>query len=121
MRLRRPTLYAIAACRHLARQPRSAYSTAKELAQVLALPKHSLASDVLKPLARFGILRSSKGRGFRLAKRKVTVLDLVEAIEGPLLPEIWAEQPSIHALCGPIVDGLRAALVACPVAEAAED
>ncbi|MBP7738693.1 MAG: Rrf2 family transcriptional regulator [Spirochaetes bacterium] len=66
---------------------RDGLSSAKDVAGRLGVSEHHLAK-VLQRLARCGLVRSTRGPrgGFTLAKKSgaITLLDVYEAIEGPL-------------------------------------
>jgi len=71
----------------LATRPEKVFST-KEIASILHASKAHL-SKVLQRLARCGLVKSNRGPkgGFMLAKsiEEITLLEVYEAIEGPLL------------------------------------
>ncbi len=87
MQLTRAASYAIHALVHMANQegdqPLASHLTARER----GLPERFLAR-LLKPLVSRGILKSIKGPhgGYRLAKapKDITLLAIVEAVEGPI-------------------------------------
>ena len=77
--------YAIRAFVHLAQVPEGKYQMVKNIAEQEDIPAHFLAK-ILQQLARKGLLRSSKGPtgGFslRVPASDVTMLDIVEALDG---------------------------------------
>jgi Rrf2 family protein len=77
--------YAIRAFVHLAQVQDGKYAMVKQIAEQEEIPAHFLAK-ILQQLARKGLLRSSKGPtgGFclRVAPEKVSLLNLVEALDG---------------------------------------
>jgi Rrf2 family protein len=87
MKLSNASGYAIRALAHLARHGDGRLVTTAAIAEAEGLPERFLA-DVLNPLARAGVLDSSRGPcgGFRLARpaKSVTLLEVVEAVEGPV-------------------------------------
>jgi Rrf2 family iron-sulfur cluster assembly transcriptional regulator len=81
----RSSEYAFRALTHLAAQPAGGYFMVKDIAKTEEIPTHFLAK-ILQQLARKGLLRSSKGPsgGFALRRpaREVTLLEIVDALEG---------------------------------------
>lgn len=81
----RSTEYAIRAFVHLAQVPEGKYAMVKQIAEKEKIPAHFLAK-ILQQLARKGLLRSSKGPtgGFilRLSPKEITLIQLVEALDG---------------------------------------
>ena len=117
MRLTRACSYAIHAMVHMAARkgtgPRPSHLTAREE----GIPERFLLK-VLKPLVSRGMLRSVKGPngGYQLAKapREITLLEIVEAIEGPIEANISFEgsdthglEEQLHAICGQAADAVR--------------
>ena len=82
----RPVAYAVRALICLAGVPRGTRLLAREIAARERIPTSSLAKT-LQQLARKQILDSAKGRngGFKLNRtsKRISLLDVVEAIEGP--------------------------------------
>jgi Rrf2 family iron-sulfur cluster assembly transcriptional regulator len=79
--------YAIQAVLYLARsKPAGSSVHVQEISERLGIPRHFLGK-VLQLLAHHGIVTSQKGMrgGFHLARhpRKITVMDIVAAIDGP--------------------------------------
>ena len=87
MNMTRATSYTVHALVHMARQkgdqPQASHLTAKER----GIPEKFLLK-LLKPLVSRGILKSVKGPngGYRLAKapKDITLLEIIEAVDGPL-------------------------------------
>ena len=87
MQITRGTDYAVRVMVHLATLPEGSRVPVTELARVGGAPE-SFVSKILQQLVRSGMVNSSRGMGggFMLAvdPANVTLLDVVEAIEGPL-------------------------------------
>ena len=87
MQITRGTDYAVRLMVHLATLPEGTKVPVAELARVGSAPE-TFISKLLQRLVRIGMLNSSRGTGggFMLAiqPQNVTLLDVVEAIEGPL-------------------------------------
>ena len=85
MRLTRETEYALRGLTVLARRPRGTAVTLSGLAGVEDLPRSFLAK-IFQKLARNGIVQARRGagRGYTLAMapEEVTVLEVIEAVEG---------------------------------------
>lgn len=86
MQIMREADYAIRCLLHLAREPQRVVS-ATELATATLVPKIFLAK-ILQRLAKAGLVQSQRGTqgGFKLARApgEVTLLDAVEAVQGPV-------------------------------------
>lgn len=82
--------YAVRAALELARRWPDGWIKIAEVAEAMALPR-SYTPQILGLLARAGIAEARAGRdgGYRLAKPpvQVSLLQVVEAAEGPLAPE----------------------------------
>lgn len=87
MQITRATDYAVRVMVHLATLPAGVRVPVAELARAGGAPE-SFVSKVLQQLVRCGMVTSLRGMGggFQLAVRpdQVTLLELVEAVEGPL-------------------------------------
>jgi Rrf2 family protein len=87
MQLTRAADYAVRVMIHLAGMPPGTRISRDELAQAAECPEQFL-SKVLQALTRAGLIVSHRGNtgGFELpaSRRTATMLDVVEAIEGPL-------------------------------------
>jgi Rrf2 family transcriptional regulator, iron-sulfur cluster assembly transcription factor len=79
--------YAIRGMIHIASLPEGAVALRSEIARAQGIPS-SFMAKILRSLVRARLLRSSRGvhGGFALARSasEITLLDVVEAIEGPL-------------------------------------
>ena len=86
LRLSKLTDYAVVIMAQLAREPQRLYTT-KALADELGLPRPTV-SKLLKMLIKADLLVSQRGvqGGYQLAKEahRITVSDLIAAIEGPV-------------------------------------
>lgn len=86
MQILRESDYAIRSILHLARQPQRLVS-ATETADAIMVDKMFLAK-ILQQLAKAGLVQSQRGLrgGFKLARDpgEITLLDVVEAIQGPI-------------------------------------
>lgn len=87
LRISRLTDHAIVVLAHLARDVDGGLHSAHALSESLAIPQPTVAK-VLKCLTRHGLLDSTRGAagGYQLARdaAEITVVDVVEAVEGPL-------------------------------------
>ncbi len=92
MRITKQTDYAIRCVLYLS-QNHNEVKVVDEIARAKSIPKVFLAK-ILQKLARAGIVRSHRGvkGGFELAKRPkdISLLDVIEAIEGPVAMNICA-------------------------------
>jgi FeS assembly SUF system regulator len=86
LKLTKKADYGLIAMRHLAESSGEACS-AKDLAEAYGIPQEALAK-ILQRLARAGLLLSHHGvnGGYILGRdaRKISVFDVIQAIEGPL-------------------------------------
>jgi Rrf2 family protein len=87
MRLTRASSYALHAMVHIAAHKLTVPVASHEIAHAHKIPERFLLK-VLKPLVSAGLLHSVKGPhgGYSLAKapKEITMLDVVEAVEGPI-------------------------------------
>jgi Rrf2 family protein len=87
MQLTRAADYAVRVMIHLAGLPAGARSSRTELANAASCPEQFL-SKVLQNLTRAGLVMSHRGNtgGFELPgqRRNASVLDVIEAVEGPI-------------------------------------
>ena len=87
MQVTRAADYAVRVMVHLATLPPGQRSTRDELAASGEVPEHFL-SKILQTLSRSGLITSYRGSsgGFSLAKapESVTLLDVIEAVDGPI-------------------------------------
>jgi len=90
--------YAIRSLVYLARIPDGKFAMARQIAEEETIPAHFLAK-ILQELARKGLLRSSKGPsgGFslRVPARQITLLHLVESLDGNALADSLNQTPWI--------------------------
>ncbi|HUI76258.1 MAG TPA: Rrf2 family transcriptional regulator [Bryobacteraceae bacterium] len=97
MQLTRAADYAVRVMVHLAAAAPGTRVSRTELAGVVDCPEQFL-SKVLQSLTRAGLVTSHRGNtgGFELpaARRSSSVLDIVEAVEGPIRLNICLNSPS---------------------------
>ncbi len=118
MKLTRASEYALHALSYLAKQKPDQAVPSHIMAQAQGIPERFLLK-VLKPLVSAGVLRSVKGPngGYRLTRpaTQVTVLDIVEASEGPirgLAPSNGAENSAkldakLEEVCNEVAELVR--------------
>src|ERR1700730_18339399 len=118
MKLTRASTYALHTVAYMAGQNKKEQPVASHIiAQKRGIPERFLLK-VLKPLVSAQILRSVKGPngGYRLARpaTKITVLDVVEAVGGPIpgmAPGTGDGKngldPRLEAICGHAADQVR--------------
>ncbi len=96
LRLTAAADYAIRAMIHIACVPEGAPAMGNDVARMQGIPA-SFMAKILRRLVRAGLLRSSRGAhgGFFLARlaTEVNLLDVVEAIEGPLTLTTCSNEP----------------------------
>jgi len=87
MKLTSAADYAVRAMIHLACKPEGDFVLRTDIAEAQRIPT-SFMAKILRSLVRGGLLRSSRGvnGGFALSRpaAEINMLDVVEAIEGPL-------------------------------------
>jgi Rrf2 family protein len=94
MRLTRSSCYAVHALAHLAAAGEGRRVASSDIAKARGIPEGYILK-VLKPLVTARLVRSRKAPfgGFRLAKpaNRITLLEVVEAVEGPVRGEapVW--------------------------------
>lgn len=97
MRISRAATYGILAAIQLSESSASPPIPCSQLAQLGDMPERFLL-QVLRSLVNEGILKSTRGvdGGYRLAKPlpQITLLEIVEAIDGPVQPDL----PQINGL-----------------------
>jgi Rrf2 family transcriptional regulator, iron-sulfur cluster assembly transcription factor len=115
--------YAIRGLVYLAKQPEGSISLISEIAEGVQVPQ-SFVAKIFQSLAKTGLINSTRGTGggFTLARSssQITLLEIVEAIEGPIIPNkcimrddkcglkpkctvhpVWIRlQDSIHSILG---------------------
>ncbi len=88
MKLTRATVYALLACRHLGKRTDPAKPVPSHLIAAEQGVPDRFPLKVLHPLVVAGVLRSVKGPngGYRFARPpgKISMLEVVEAVEGPI-------------------------------------
>jgi Rrf2 family transcriptional regulator, iron-sulfur cluster assembly transcription factor len=81
--------YAIRAMVYLAQQPADSITLVNEISQQVEAPKHFLFK-IFQELGKNGFVKSTRGSngGYSLAKpsNEISLLDIIEAIEGPIIP-----------------------------------
>ena len=133
LRLSKKSDYALLALRHLAVPGARQTASARELAEAYDLPPELLAK-VLQQLVRAGLLVSVQGirAGYGLAKPAagITVVDVIEAVDGPMTVTACSEQDqscdqytkcNIRDPLWKLKDRIVSALEATTVAELAAD
>jgi Rrf2 family protein len=133
MQLTRAADYAVRVMVHLAGKPVGSRATRNELATSGDAPEHFL-SKILQSLSRSGLITSHRGMagGYALAKAPddITLLDVVEAMEGPLLLNVClAEGPScerkdwcsVHVVWAEAQEALEKVLRAATIASLSRD
>lgn len=131
MRLTRASTYALHALAHMAAQPKKEQPVASHvIAQKRGIPERFLLK-VLKPLVSAQVLFSVKGPngGYRLARaaNEISVLDVLEAVDGPIRGHapLGGEndhsplQRKLDQICSQSADLLRKQLSKIKVAELA--
>ena len=87
LRLTRAADYAVRAMMHVGSLPEGSVALKDEIARVQQIPP-SFMAKILGRLVRYGVLRSTRGvnGGFGLARAasEINLLEIVEAIEGPI-------------------------------------
>ncbi len=87
LRLTQGADYAIRAMIHIASLPEETVALRRDIARVQQIPSEFIAK-ILQALVRAGLLRSTRGSGggFSLARstEAINLLEVVEAIDGPL-------------------------------------
>ncbi|MEO7650571.1 MAG: Rrf2 family transcriptional regulator [Bryobacteraceae bacterium] len=90
--------YAIRAFVHLAQIPDGKFAMARHIAGAEQIPAHFLAK-ILQELTRKGLLRSNKGPsgGFslRIPAARIKLIEIVEALDGPMSKRPPLEAPWI--------------------------
>ena len=133
LRLSKKADYALIAMKHLALRGDRGSSSAREIAELYAIPIELMAK-VLQRLVRRGLLASQQGTrgGYQLARvpTEISVADVIQAIEGPVTVTACStedgqcEQFSTCNVRDPlrrVRERILSALDECTVAELAED
>src|SRR5579871_6579895 len=117
MKLTRASNYALVALAHLATEDTGQPIASHVAAKAQGIPERFLLK-VLKPLVSARVLRSVKGPngGYQLAKapKDVSLLDIVEAVDGPIQANIPFEgknsrglEAQLQAVCAQVADVIR--------------
>ena len=133
LRLSKKADYGLIAMRHLALQPETSSSSAREIAEQYDIPVELLAK-VLQRLARQGLLASHQGTrgGYHLARlaTEISVADVIQAIDGPVMVTACSDDVadcdqyskcSVRDPLWQIKDRIVSALSACTIYEMATD
>lgn len=123
MKLTRASHYALQALAYLAARRADDVVPSHRIAQERGISEKFLLK-VLKPLVEAEVLRSSKGPngGYRLARSAdtISVLDVVEAVDGPLQAIVPGDPRNgvaarLEAVCREICDRKRERLAQCMI------
>jgi Rrf2 family protein len=117
MKFTRATSYALHALVHMSTQKGNRPVPSHLVAQDRGIPERFLLK-VLKPLVSAGVLHSVKGPngGYRLAKApdRITLLEVIEAVDGPIQGQAFFEGPDtkglqrkMQALCNQAAESVR--------------
>jgi Rrf2 family protein len=117
MRLTRASSYALHAVAHMATEGEDKPVASHHIARARGIPERFLLK-VLKPLVSARVLRSVKGPngGYRLARpaSKVTLLEIIEAVDGPIrgVAPLSGEShdaldTKLEAICNQAADQMR--------------
>jgi Rrf2 family protein len=133
LRLSKKADYGLIAMKHLALRGDTASSSAREIAELYHIPIELMAK-VLQRLVQRGLLASHQGTrgGYQLARlpAKITVADVIQAIEGPVAVTACSTEDSQceqFAKCNVrdplwrVRERILAALAECTIAELAAD
>jgi Rrf2 family protein len=116
MKLTRASSYALHALAYMAAQKKDQPTASHIIAEKRRIPERFLLK-VLKPLVSAQLLTSVKGPngGYRLARsaQDISVLDVLEAVEGPIRGQAPCEEPNhptsrrLEAICQQSADQVR--------------
>jgi len=114
MNLSRSTGYGMVAAAYVAKQGKGAWVVTEEISKKFDIPVEYLLK-IMASLVRAGVLQGKRGPkgGFRLAKpaREITLLQIVEAVNGPLKGHLEiAEQAGRQAFGVKMEKAVRKAL-----------
>ncbi len=131
MRLSKTAAHAALALAFLANRADEGPIQARHIGEFLGIPTDS-ALKILQALARGRLIQSQLGRsgGYRFHRppQDVSLLDIVETIEGPIVPQFPITDPDegvlasidlLQAACTQAALGLRTELARCTVADLA--
>lgn len=128
MKLSRASTYALHAVAHMAARDEDTPLASQKIAEIEGIPDRFLLK-VLKPLVGAQVLRSLKGPhgGYRLAKANsaINVLQIVEAVDGPIRGQVPFSGPSRNAaldhkleqICNDAADAVRKVLQSARISE----
>ncbi len=122
MELTRKGEYAIRGIVHLAGKPLDSVCLLSEIAAAVDVPPTFLAK-IFQQFSKIGLVKSFRGTGggFMLgrAPENITLLEVVEAVEGPIIPNRCVINPSdcdrssycnVHPVWKQVQDGVRGVL-----------
>ena len=113
MKLNQTTAYAIAATAHIAAQPAGSLIPNSKICAATQMPERYIL-QLLRSLVNAGVLTSVRGvmGGYKLAKpaNKITLLEIVEAIDGPIGQQDRVEMPPLPGRFTSSIDGAFAAI-----------
>lgn len=130
MKLSKTSAHAALALAFLANRTDAGPVQARQVAEYLGIPTDS-ALKILQALARNRIIRSQLGRagGYRFHRpsHEVSLLDVVETIDGPIAPQIPIDDPDdgggsvdlLQAACEQAATSIRAELARLTIADLA--
>jgi FeS assembly SUF system regulator len=102
IRLAKLTDYGIALMSHLARTAEPQLHSARDIAEQTAIPLPTV-SKLLKLLSQAGLLQSQRGMrgGYALTRppQRISVSDVVRALEGPLTLTECGDSDKAHSSC----------------------
>ncbi len=133
MKMNKSVAYAAVALAYLATRRKEGPIQARQVAAHLEIPVDSTLK-ILQALARHQLLRSTLGRsgGYVMDRDPagLTLLEVVEALDGPIQPAIPIEgsHPALaacaerlHGACRDTIQQLRQALAQCTIADLLAD
>lgn len=113
MKMNQTIAYAIAAVAHIAAEPAGSLVSNTAICKATTMPDRYLL-QILRTLVTEGILVSTRGvtGGYKLAKPagKITLLAIIEAIDGPIGQRERVDMPSMPGRLASSVEGAFAAI-----------
>ncbi len=110
MRTSRSTAYALLAMAYIAKRPNEKIILSQDISKEYTIPLEYLLK-ILQQLVRANILMSKRGPhgGFSLATpiKKVSMLQVIEAVEGPLASQLNLEEHSKEKFCDKIENAYK--------------
>jgi Rrf2 family protein len=107
MKIGRSTGYAVIAACYIAQQPPKKTVLSQDISKEYDIPIEYLLK-ILQQLVRGNILRSKRGPrgGFTLARpaQKITMLQILETVDGPMVNQMTISEHTGKAKFGPIAD-----------------